>query len=94
MCAWLSCLYISLGMAAMPHHYAAPPGEWWSYVPNEQANPYGVAEIGWSRAVGPLEWTAAARHMSSLAVDWRYRDFNHNSGINTFEARVTWRPFR
>jgi hypothetical protein len=93
-CIFWACLYLSAGLADMAVHPSSPPGSYLIYDINQVRSPYGVAELGWSRALGKWDFEAAARHMSSLAVDAHYGDFSHQYGINTFEVRARWFPFR
>jgi hypothetical protein len=93
-CVFLACLYLSVGTADMIHHGTPPAGYYSTVDINDIQNPYGIAEVGWSRAFGKWDIEAAARHISSLAIDAHYGDFNHQYGQNTLEVRVRWFPFR
>lgn len=73
-------------------HPATPPGEYWYYDINDIVNPYGIAEIGWSAERGKFTFELAARHISSLGVDFTANEMN--MGQNTIETRVRWFPWR
>lgn len=91
----ITCLYLSLGAASMAHPGDAPDAGYWYHDISRPVNPYGTAELGWSVPIlANLELEVAARHMSSLGIDWRYGDFNHQFGTNTGEIRLRWYPFR
>ena len=91
---WLACLYLSGGLAVMGSHHADVPGQYWLYDYNRVENPFGVAEIGWSRQLGRWDFEIAARHISSIAVDIHAGGFQDQYGTNTFEARLRWYPWR
>jgi hypothetical protein len=92
--AILAGLYLQAGIADMSGHTPPPVGAVRPFNINIVENPYGVAEVGWSVSRGKLDFEVAARHMSSLSIDYRYGDFHHQYGTNTFEARVRWYPWR
>lgn len=91
----LTCFYIALGLADIPDKPPTlPVGDYYRFNINDVRNPYGTAEIGWSVNRGKWDFELAARHMSSLAIDYEYGDFHHQYGINTVEARVRWYPWK
>jgi hypothetical protein len=87
MSAFLAGLYLSAGLAGVA---STPPAEpiyqFWRWDLTEVHNPYGILEAGWSTPPD-RQWSVSVslRHMSSVHVN--------DYGINSLEARLTWRPY-
>lgn len=93
MCNFLACLYLSAGAAVMQGHPTLPPDTYYRYDINDVRNPYGIAEIGYAQTLGRWSFEVAARHQSSLGVDYACHCFNEQRGSNQIEVRVRLYPF-
>jgi len=85
---FLAGIYLTIG-GAFAAHTQAPPCDTcgWYHDITIVENPFGVAELGWSRQWDQSSIDVALRHESSLAT-------RKDKGFNSVEVRLRWYPFR
>lgn len=88
LCAILCNLYLSAGAAYLNTVHAPPCQNCaWYHDITRPKNPYGVLAVGWETPqLRGLSAGLEARHMSSTSS-------GKDAGVDTIEARLTWRPF-
>lgn len=85
---FLAGIYLSIGMAYVGQSPAPTcPTCGWYHDITQVENPYGVAELGWSKQWDQSSIDIALRHESSLAT-------TKDHGLNSVEIRFRWNPFR
>lgn len=85
---FLAGIYLSLGMAYAEHAPAPPCADCgWYYDITRVENPYGIAEIGWTKEWDQSSIDVALRHESSVAT-------RKDRGFNSIEVRFRWNPFK